>query len=370
MQINSNKRWLRALFILGGLIIVAIVCVLSFAFDVSVEDKNQERIGLLLIDSNNNEEWKKIQYNSLKEVCYEIGAVLLDRQSVTENAVNFKLMISELVNEGAKMIFVTTPTNTLPREYFAEEYPNVDFATNSVDYREKNLTPYLVRMYQGRWLSGILAGMKTKTNVIGYVASLPDSLINLEINAFALGVQRVNPNAEVIVMWTGDWNNAEIEEEHTKRLVNEANADIITYHQNDRTVADTAEALNVDFIGYNDNLEGYSEHRLTSVVCRWDIYYRDIINRYLKGELNHNNDRWLDINSGSVVLTNYSDLVTPEMHNKVESLRQELLQGNNIFSGDIYDNEGVQHCADGETISDKALLFRTNWLVRGVKVLE
>ena len=370
MQIDSSKKWLRILVALGCLIIAAIIFVLTFAFDVSEDEKKQERIGLLLIDSTNDEEWKNEQFNSLKEVCSEVGTVLLNKRSATENAVNFKSEISVLANEGARMIIVVTPTYALPREYFAEEYPHISFATNSADYREKNLTPYLVRMYQGRWLAGALAGMKTKTNVIGYVASLPDSLINLEINAFALGLQRTNPNAKVVVMWTGDWNNAAIEAEHTKRLVNEANADIITYHQNDRVVADTAEALNVDFIGYNDNLAGYSNHHLTSVVCRWDIYYSDIINRYLRGELNSAGDQWIDIKSGSVVLTNYSETVTPEMQNRVEMLRQELLQGHNIFSGNIYDNEGVQHCADGETISDKALLFRTNWLVRGVEVRE
>lgn len=369
VQINSNKRWLKRLLILGGLIIVTIVSVLTFGFDVSVDDKKQECIALLVIDGT-NDEWENAQYTNLKEICFEVGAIFLHRQNSSENAIKFKDTISELVREGANMIFVATPTYSLPREYFAEENPNIAFATNSADYKEKNLTPYLVRMYQGRWLAGALAGMKTKTNVIGYVAPFPDSLINVEISAFALGLQRTNPNAKVVVMWTGDWQNEKVAADCTKRLVYEAKADIITYHQNDRTVPDTAETLNVDFIGYNDSLEGYSPHHLTSVKCRWDVYYRYIINKYRKGELNHGGDHWLDIRSGSIVLTKYSPLVTPEMKVKVEELRQELVSGRNIFSGDIYDNEDLKHCAEGETISDKALLFRTNWLVRGVEVYE
>ena len=370
MQLNSNRKWLRLLLALGGLIIIAIICILTFAFDVSLEDKKQERMALLMIDGTNGDDWENSQYANMKDSCLEVGAMFLHRQNPAENAIKFKETIAELVNEGAEMIFIATPTYTLPREYFAEEYPNIAFATNSADYKEKNLTPYLVRMYQGRWLAGALAGMKTKTNVIGYVASMPDSLINLEINAFTLGLQRTNPNAKVVVMWTGDWSNADIEADHTKRLVNEVNADIITYHQNDRVVADTAEALNVDFIGYNDTLEEYSDHHLTSVICRWDIFYRDIVNKYLKDELNHGSIHWMDIKSGAIVLTNYSELITPDMQDKVEELRQELLHGRNIFSGDIYDNDDIQRCTDGSTISDKALLFRTNWLVRGVEVRE
>ena len=185
MQIDSSKKWLRILVALGCLIIAAIIFVLTFAFDVSKDEKKQERIGLLLIDSTNDEEWKNAQFNSLKEVCFELGTVLLNKRSATENAVNFKSEISALANEGARIIIVVTPTYTLPREYFAEEYPHIAFATNSADYREKNLTPYLVRMYQGRWLAGALAGMKTKTNIIGYLASMPDSLILLITSSYS-----------------------------------------------------------------------------------------------------------------------------------------------------------------------------------------
>ena len=369
MNIAPNERRLKIMPILGIVILALIVCVLTFGFSTETE-KKQDKIGLIIIGSNEEEAWNIAQYESMKEVCFEAGAIFLNRRNVTENAVKFKETIDELVSEGTKMIFIATPNYALPREYFAEEYSNISFATNTPDYKERNLTPYLVRMYQGRYLAGALAGMKTKTNVIGYVASMSDSLINLEINAFALGLQKTNPNAKVIVKWTGDWNNEEIEAENTALLVSQKNADIITYHQNNRTVADTAEELGVDFIGYNEILKGYSSHNLTSVICRWDIYYKNIINNYLKDELNHGGDHWMDIKSGVVVLANYSELVTPEMRNKVEEMRKELINGQNIFSGIIYDNEGNMRCTDGETISDKALLFRMNWLVKGVEVSE
>ena len=368
MQLNSNKKWLRILFVMGSLIIITIICVLTFAFDVSADNKKQERIALLLIDNSDGEEWENAQYNNMKNICLEVGAIFLYRQNPAENAIKFKETIAELVNEGVGMIFVSTPTNALPREYFAEEYPNVAFATNTADYRERNLTPYLTRMYQGRWLAGALAGMKTKTNVIGYVAPTPDSPTYLEVNAFTLGVKETNPNAKVVVAWIGSWKGGEKAVSLTQQLIETQQADIITYHLNDDTTAEAAESLNVDYIGCNDIPA--TPHRLTSVMCRWDLYYRDIINHYLKGELNREGSHWLDIRSGAVVLSNYSEAVTPDIQDKIEELRQELLNGRNIFSGDIYDNEGITRCVDGSTISDKALLFRTDWLVRGVEVLE
>ena len=131
-----------------------------------------------------------------------------------------------------------------------------------------------------------------------------------------------------------------------------------------------AEELGVDFIGYNEDLKGYSDHHLTSIVCRWDIFYRNIVQRYLKSELNYVDNHWLDMNTGVVLLTDFSRRITPEMELRIKYLKSEIVTGYNIFSGLIYDNKGNKLCAEDETISDEALLAKTNWLVRGVEVIE
>ena len=61
------------------------------------------------------------------------------------------------------------------------------------------------RMYQPRYLSGLVAGASTQSNIIGYVAAFPIPEVIRGINAFTLGVREVNPDAEVRVVWTNTW---------------------------------------------------------------------------------------------------------------------------------------------------------------------
>ncbi|MBR1398066.1 MAG: BMP family ABC transporter substrate-binding protein [Selenomonadaceae bacterium] len=371
MNITPKDRRLKFLFVLGIVIIVSIICVLMFGFDTNV-DKQQATIGFVIIGDETDTHFNELQYINIKSACEDANVRYLIERNVKKDAVDCKEAVKRLVKNGAGMIFISSYSYAAPLKNISREYPHIAFATNSTDYQSKNMSSYFVRMYQGRFLAGAIAGLRTKTNVIGYVAAISNSEVNLDINAFALGVQQTNPKAKVLVMWTGSWHNPTKEAANTERLIKDFKADVITYHQDDKTVADTAEKLNVDFIGYNDdfNTDDYSDHLLTSIVCRWDIYYRNVIQDYLKNEINAMDNNWLDINTGTVLLTNYSDAITSDMHIKIEALRQQITNGRNIFSGLIYDNEGSRRCVEDETISDDALLKKTNWLVKGVEVIE
>ena len=70
------------------------------------------------------------------------------------------------------------------------------------------------------------------------------------------------------------------------------------------------------------------------------------------------------------MLSDYSSNVPENMRLKLNLLKQEIINGNLIFSGEIYDNAGQIRCKKGEAISDDKLLEDVNWLVKGVEVLE
>ena len=82
---------------------------------------------------------------------------------------------------------------------------------------DKNLSTYFGRIYQIRYLSGIVAGLQTETNEIGYVAAFPIPEVNRGINAFTLGVRSVNPDATVYVSWTNSWNDDTATADATKK---------------------------------------------------------------------------------------------------------------------------------------------------------
>lgn len=376
MSVMGFLRKLKKFHMLAaalGLLILVPVVVLIFNFSKDFEEPH-EKIGFIITGNIHTPGWNGSHYDGIKKACDKFGVELLVKDNVRENSGRCVEAIHELVQEGAGMIFLASYGYPMEVQNIIAAYPNVAFATISAEVHVRNLASYFVRMYQARYLSGALAGMKTKTNVIGYVAAMSNTEVNRGINAFALGVKRVNPDAKVVVMWTGDWNDESTEMFHAERLIKEAGADVLTYHQNEDAAGIVAERLGTDFIGYNAILNGYSEHYLTSVICRWDLYYADIIQRYLKDEINSVKNHWLGMeksaSSSVVTLSTYSKSVNPEMVARLSVLEQELINNRLIFSGEIYDNQGNLRCREGEAISDNKLLEDMNWLVEGVEVLE
>ena len=364
-----ETRRLPILLTLSMLAVAAIAGVMAVGFDVDNEPR-REKIGFIILGDIREAGWNASHYNGIKAACDEFNLELLVRDIVEENTGQCPKAIEELINEGAGMIFLASYSYSTEALPIIEANPDIAFATNSTKQYAKNLTAYFVRMYQGRYMSGALAGMRTKTNVIGYVAAMPTPEVNRGINAFALGVKRVNPKAKVLVMWTHSWQDEDVEKQHARRLIVDKHADVIAYHQDEAAVCDVADCLGVDFIGYNAKLAGYSHHCLTSQLCRWDLFYNDIVQRYLKGELNATRNQWLGMRENVILFDGYSELVTPEMRATVERIRAELHDDRLIFIDEIRDNKGQVRCARGEAISDDFLLERINWLVEGVEVID
>ena len=372
MDISPKDHKLKLLFALGGCVVLTIICVLMFGFEVNGTgmDKQSKKIGFINIGYINEAGWSKAHYEGLKAACEEFGMTLMVREHVLENTGQCPVEVKELIDDLAGMIFMASYNYPIEAQDLIEANKKIEFAANSSEVHARNMTSYFARMYQGRYLAGALAGMRTKTNVIGYVAAMANSEVCRGIDAFTLGVQRTNPKAKVVVKWTGDWRADEAEKEAAQKLVNVAKADVLTYHQDKATVCEVAEEMGVEYIAYNMVLDTKSERYLTSIICNWNVFYKKMLQLYLKGELNTVKNFWLGIKQDVVDLTDYSSAVTQEQRVVLGNLRQELLFEKQIFSGVIYDNAGNLRCGEGEAISENVLLEKINWLVRGVEILE
>ena len=120
--------------------------------------------------------------------------------------------IQECIDEGCNIIFTTSWGYMETTAEMAEEYPDVYFS-HGTGYMSngKNFNNYFGRIYQARYLSGIVAGMNTSSNKIGYVAAMDSSNSEVTggIDAFALGIYSVNPDAKVYVKVTNSWYDPE-----------------------------------------------------------------------------------------------------------------------------------------------------------------
>ncbi|MBQ7981883.1 MAG: BMP family ABC transporter substrate-binding protein, partial [Oscillospiraceae bacterium] len=188
------------------------------------------------------------------------------------------------------------------------------------------------------------------------------------INAFALGVKSINPEATVYVSWTGSWEDSEKETEAAETLIKDKSADVVTYHQNQHYTAQAADKSGVYSIGYNELAEGLSDKYLTAAVWNWDTLYFQIIREFVQGQPNAMERRWFAIDSGVVALSELSAQVSSEARQAVEAAQNRLLSGDDVFGGPIYDNNGVLQCSEGEILSDETLLKNMDWFVEGVEI--
>ncbi|MDN5344846.1 MAG: basic rane protein, partial [Clostridia bacterium] len=122
-------------------------------------------------------------------------------ENVPEGA-DVERVLTELAEKGNKVIFATSFGYMDYVIKVAEKYPNVVFMHCSGYKTAKNVGTYFGAMEEPRYLSGMVAGKMTKSNVLGYVAAHPIPEVIRGINAFTLGARSVNPNVKVKVVWT------------------------------------------------------------------------------------------------------------------------------------------------------------------------
>jgi len=355
-----------------GFIVYAVLLILSAILVArigSVSEKPRERVGFITTGGVEDFGWNTMTYQGVSTACRELGMELLTRDHVAVFNGSCPQAVEELVEQGASVIILNSDDHVEEMRDQLAEYPGVMFYSAFADYEADNLTKYFARMYQARYLSGIVAGMTTKTNKVGYVAALAGDEVYRNVNAFALGVRRVNPDAEIAMTLAGSWDDQEKETAAAERLI-AAGVDVLTYQTNNQPyVIDAAEAAGIASIGYYQKAENASDLQLTCVECNWAPLFEQVLQDYQRGMTGGSTD-WLGLESGVSQLAEFSPLVSQETRDEVEKATQEILAGRDVFTNVIHDNKGKLRCGEGEAISDDTLLYGMDWLVEGVRVYE
>jgi basic membrane protein A len=364
---KNNK--LSVVFICLVLAIVVAIVATIVCFKPS-EKKDTMTVGVILPGSKGEYGWNGVHAQAVEEACSELGVDVKIYENIKEYSGKCAQAVEEMADANIGIIILESYNYPEEIEDTITAHPEISFYCCSEKKAMPNYAAYFARVYQARYLSGIVAGMTTKSNVIGYVAAMSNSEVNRGINAFALGVQRVNPDAKVEVKFTGTWDDEEKEKQSAYILKEKAGADVLAYHQNRPFVVEAAEEMGIDVIGYNMHKGDYSEHLLTSVVSDWSKIYREIIGEYMRKKQVSVPNYWIGVEDDAVGLDFYSDEVTEEIKNEVDKAKSEMESGYEVFSGVIYDNNGEQRCNEGEVISDDVLLQQMDWFAEGVEIYE
>ena len=281
--------------------------------------------------------------------------------------------IKECIDEGCNIIFSTSWGYMETTAQMAEEYPDVYFS-HGTGYMSngKNFNNYFGRIYQPRYLSGIVAGMNTKTNKIGYVAAMgsENSEVTGGIDAFALGVYSVNPSAQIYVKVTNSWYDPEAEKAAASTLLN-MNCDVIAQHCDTTYPQLLAQQKNVYRIGYNSDMsKDAPDACLCSVIWNWSAYYTAAVQSVIDGTWDGSN-YYGGMNENIVGITQLADFCKSGTQQKVDEAKKDIISGKlGIFDGVIETNTGTTVGESGKTLKDSDITGNINWYFKTVTLVQ
>jgi len=274
--------------------------------------------------------------------------------------------IDNLVNEGCTLIFTTSYGYMQATADAATKYPNVKFCHCSGYTRnDTNLDTYFGQIESARYLAGIVAGLTTKTDKLGYVAAFPIPECIRGINAYTLGARSVNPNATVTVVWTNTWFDMDVEKAAAESLLSQG-IDVMAQHQDSPAAINAAAAAGAFAVGYDLTYAGAPKAYLTAPLWNWGTYYTYKIQQVLDGQWKIEN-YWGGMKEGVVKLDTLSSLVSAEASAAVAKVQDTVVSEGNafVFAGPIKDQSGTVKVAEGSSLSYDDQMGMS-WFVEGV----
>lgn len=284
-----------------------------------------------------------------------------------------KTAIEECISDGCNIIFTTSWGYMEPTAEMAEKYPDIYFS-HGTGYLSNgtNFNNYFGRIYQARYLSGIVAGMNTKSNKIGYVAAqdTSNSEVTGGIDAFAIGVASVNPDAKVYVSVTNSWYDPKKEKASAKKLL-DMGCDVMAQHCDTPYPLTLAQEYGVYGIGYNSDMsKEVPEACLCSVLWNWSAYYTAAVESIIEGTWSGEN-YYGGMKEGLVEVTDAASFCADGTQEKVLEASAAILNGsNNVFDGEMKTNTGEVVGSEGGTLDDATITGELNWYYENVVLVK
>ena len=294
----------------------------------------------------------------------ETGVTTSYVENVAEGA-DAERVIREMAKRGDKVVFATSfgymnyalkVSNTFRKTAFV----------HATGYKlGKNMGLVNARFYEGRYLTGVIAGEMTKSNVLGYVAAFPIPEVLQGINAFIKGARSVNPKAELRVIWVNSWYDPGKEREAALTLLSQ-NADVITHHTDSTAVVQAAEEKGKYAFGYHSDMAKYGPNaHLTATTHHWGDYYVKTVKEVQAGTWKPTSV-WGGYQEGMIKLAPLNKAIPADLQARIREMEKQLTAGTlHPFAGPVVDQGGKTIVAAGQNMSDDQL-NKMNYYLQGV----
>jgi len=295
----------------------------------------------------------------------KLGVETMFKESVSEGP-EVEKVLNDMIDLGANVIFTTSYGFMDFTETVAKQHPDVKFLHCSGYKTLDNMSNYFGRMYEPRYLSGIVAAMKTESDTIGYVAAFPLPEVVRAINAFTLGVQSIKPDAVVKVKWVNSWYDPIREKEAALALLDEG-VDVIAQHADTPGPQQAAEERGKWSIGYNADMSAAAPKAyMTSPLWNWGPYYVEQVQAVMDGTWK-SSSVWEGMKDGIVSLAPLTEIAPQGAKEAIEKAQAEITEGKlQVFEGPLKDQTGTVRVPEGTVMEDEEV-WMMDWFVEGVE---
>ena len=321
------------------------------------------------------------------------------RYNVSESEAERQLQ--ELANEKCDIIFATSYGYGEKTKEMAGKYPDIQFCQATCsnandDPYYSNYHNYMGAVYQGRYVAGVVAGMKIKELIdkgditkeqakAGYVAAYPYAEVISGYTAFFLGVRSVVPEAVMSVKYTNSWNNYSLEKKYAKELI-EDGCVVISQHSDTAGPAMACEQMRpyyqVYHVGYNQSMTDIAPSTsLFSFRINWGHYETAAVKAVMSGKKiedladgNINgNDAWAGFDKDWIQTLDINEIIAADgTKEKVDEVIHQFENDDfNVFQGDYigvnpYDETDVIDLKKGYIENEKTSAPTFNYVLKDV----
>ncbi len=371
----------RTLWLLPALLLVFSLCACKQSAatgdGAKAISKEALKVGLLLREPETAPESQN-HINGMKAALKKLGIAesqLFIKSNIPadETAEN---QIKALLGEGCQVLFADSAGYEASISKLAAKRPSVQFCTATGTQGAKDDLPnthnYYARVYEARYLSGIIAGLKTNTNKLGYVATKKDANVISGYIAFFLGAKSVNPEVQMFVNYTEGSDEKNNEADNVQELLGRG-CDILSQHQGTTVPAVAAADWGRYVIGFtNDLLPVAPEATLASARVDWSVYYTYALSALLDGQAIEQD--WCEGLSEHAVYLNEinPEILEPAVIDTVERVEAGLMDGSiHVFRGPLYDDNGVLLVKNGMFFDENDTASAPNWniVIKGITLL-
>lgn len=288
-------------------------------------------------------------------------------ENIPENA-DAERVMQRMCDQGADLVFSTSYGYADFCMRVASKNPKVNFMQAQAPTEGANVATYNGSIWEAAYVAGVVAASTfPQENRFGFIGAHPIPPINWTVNSFALGVQSINPEAVVDIVYTNSWYDPAAETEAVNSLASSGVKLVYTLVDSTLAAIQAAERNKVYCISHHANLADFApNYYVTGVIWMWSNLYADVAQRALDGTLTGGNVAG-GLKEGYVGLAPFGPKVPESARALAAEVTNKIASGELVvFGGPIFDAQGNLKVEAGQSLTVEQIVSM-DWLVKGVR---